>query len=208
MVDVNYGGQTGYGRAYRQRLNGQWGIVDVEDCIAARYLVNQGWVDGSRLAIRGGSAGGYTTLAPLIFHDLFTAGASHFGVSDIESLANETHKFESRYLHNMIGPYPEAVDLYRARSPIHFTAQINCPLILFQGLEDRVVPPNQAELMYKALKEKGLPVAYVPFAGEQHGFRQAENIKRALDGEFYFYSRIFNFKPADFIKPVIIDNLG
>ena len=209
VVDVDYGGSTGYGRAYRQRLNGQWGIVDVQDCInAARYLVEQGWVDENRLAIRGGSAGGYTTLCALTFHNTFTAGASHFGVSDIEALAKETHKFESRYLDNMIGPYPEATDLYRARSPIHFIDQINCPLILFQGLEDRVVPPNQAEMMYKALKEKGLPVAYLPFAGEQHGFRQAENIMRALDGEFYFYSRIFDFKPADFIKPVIIDNLG
>jgi len=209
VVDVNYGGSTGYGRAYRQRLNGQWGIVDVQDCVnAAYYLASKGWVDVERLAIRGGSAGGYTTLCALTFHDIFTAGASHFGVSDVEALAKETHKFESRYLDNLIGPYPEAVDLYRERSPIHFIDQIECPLILFQGLEDRVVPPNQAEMMYKALKEKGVPVAYLPFAGEQHGFRRAENIKRALDAEFFFYSRIFDFKPADFIKPVVIDNLG
>ncbi len=192
VLDVNYGGSTGYGRAYRQRLNGQWGIVDVEDCAnGARFLVERGDADGYRLAITGGSAGGYTTLCALTFHDVFRAGASHFGISDLEALAGETHKFESRYLDNLVGPYPERQDLYRERSPIHFTDRLSCPLILFQGLEDQVVPPNQAEMMAQALQDKGLPVAYVPFEGEQHGFRRAENIKRALDGELYFILEFF-----------------
>lgn len=209
VVDVNYGGSTGYGREYRQRLNGQWGIVDVQDCInAAHYLVRQGLADGRRLAIRGGSAGGYTTLCALAFHDVFTAGASHYGVSDLEAMALETHKFESRYLDTLIAPYPEGKEVYIQRSPIHFIEQLNCPLILFQGLEDLVVPPNQAEMMFDAMRAKGIPVAYVPFAGEQHGFRRAENIKRALDSELYFYSKIFNFTLADPVKPVSIENLA
>ena len=209
VLDVNYGGSTGYGRSYRQRLNGQWGIVDVQDCInGAKYLVDQGLADGNRLAIRGGSAGGYTTLCALTFYDVFSAGASHFGVSDIEALAKDTHKFESRYLDSMVGPYPEMRQVYLDRSPIHHVEKITTPLILFQGLEDKVVPPSQAELMFNAVKEKGIPVAYVPFAGEQHGFRQAPNIKRALDGEFYFYSKVFGFEPAEAIKPVVIENLS
>ncbi|ETW97812.1 MAG: peptidase, partial [Candidatus Entotheonella factor] len=208
VLDVNYGGSTGYGRAYRQRLNGQWGIVDVEDCAnGARYLVERGDVDGHRLAITGGSAGGYTTLCALTFHDTFSAGASHYGISDLEALAGETHKFESRYLDSLIGPYPEREDLYKARSPIHFTDRLSCPLILFQGLEDQVVPPNQAEMMAQALRDKGLPVAYVPFEGEQHGFRRAENIKRALDGELYFYSRIFQFELGAEVEPVVIEHM-
>ena len=208
LLDVNYGGSTGYGRAYRQRLNGQWGIVDVEDCInGARYLVEQGLADGDRLAIHGGSAGGYTTLCALAFHDVFGAGASYFGVSDVEALAKETHKFESRYLDSMIGPYPERRDLYIERSPIHSTDQINCPLILFQGLEDRVVPPNQAEMMFEAVKAKGIPVAYLPFPGEQHGFRRAENIKRMLEAELYFYGKVFSFELADAVEEVDIENL-
>jgi dipeptidyl aminopeptidase/acylaminoacyl peptidase len=208
VLDVNYGGSSGYGRAYRQRLDGQWGIVDVDDCVnGARYLVKIGEVDGDRLAIRGGSAGGYTTLCALTFRDLFKAGASYYGVSDLEALAKETHKFESHYLDRMIGPYTERRDLYRKRSPIHFVDQISCPIIFFQGREDKVVPPSQAELMVEALREKGLPVAYLPFEGEQHGFRRAENIKRALDAELYFYSRIFGFKAADPVEPVQIDNL-
>ncbi len=208
VLDVNYGGSTGYGRAYRQRLNGQWGIVDVEDCAnGARFLVKRGDADGNRLAITGGSAGGYTTLYALTFHDVFSAGASHYGISDLEALAGETHKFESRYLDSLIGPYPEQRDLYRARSPIHFTDRLSCPLILFQGLEDQVVPPNQAEMMAQALRDKGLPVAYVPFEGEQHGFRRAENIVRALDGELYFYSRIFQFELAEQVEPVEIENM-
>ncbi|HEX8684425.1 MAG TPA: S9 family peptidase [Ardenticatenaceae bacterium] len=208
VLDVNYGGSTGYGRAYRQRLNGQWGVVDVDDCVnGARYLTREGAVDGERLAIRGGSAGGYTTLCALTFRDFFHAGASHFGVSDAEALAEETHKFESRYLDQLIGPYPARRDLYYERSPINFTERLNRPTIFFQGLDDPVVPPNQAERMVEALREKGVPVAYVAFEGEQHGFRRAENIKRALDGELYFYSRIFGFELADPVEPVPIENL-
>jgi len=208
LLDVNYGGSTGYGRAYRQRLNGQWGIVDVDDCVnGTRYLVEHGEVDGNRLAIRGGSAGGYTTLCALTFRDAFKAGASYYGVSDLEALAKDTHKFESHYLDRLIGPYPEQRALYEERSPIHFTSRLSCPVILFQGLEDEVVPPSQAESMVGALRAKGLPVAYLPFEGEQHGFRRAENIKRALDAELYFYSKIFGFKLAVSIKPVHIENL-
>ena len=208
VLDVNYGGSTGYGRAYRQRLDGQWGIVDMEDCAkGARYLVEQGLADGSRLAITGGSAGGYTTLCALTFLDVFQAGASYYGISDLEAMARDTHKFESRYLDRLIGPYPERLDLYRARSPIHFTDQLSCPLILFQGLEDKVVPPNQAEMMLEAMRAKGLPVAYLAFAGEQHGFRRAENITRALEAELYFYARVFGFELADPVAPVVIENL-
>jgi len=208
VLDVNYGGSTGYGRAYRERLKGQWGIVDVDDCAnGARYLVERGDVDGNRLTISGGSAGGYTTLCALTFRDVFKAGASHYGVSDAEALAKDTHKFESRYLDGLIGPYPERRDLYIARSPIHSTKQLSCPVIFFQGLEDKVVPPSQAEEMVAALRAQGLPVAYLAFAGEQHGFRQAKNIKRALDGEVYFYSRVFGFDLADEVEPVEIENL-
>jgi len=208
VLDVNYGGSTGYGREYRQRLEGMWGVVDVVDCEnGARYLARRGLVDGERLLIAGGSAGGYTTLCALTFRDAFAAGASHYGVSDAAALAEETHKFESRYLDRLIGPYPERADLYRERSPIHHTEELSCPVIFFQGLEDEVVPPNQAETMFEALKAKGLPVAYVPFEGEQHGFRRAENIKRALDAELYFYSRVFGFDLADPVEPVPIENL-
>ena len=208
VLDVNYGGSTGYGRRYRERLNGQWGIVDVDDCAnGASHLAARGLADERRLAIRGGSAGGYTTLCAVTFRSAFTAGASHFGIGDLEVFVRDTHKFESRYLDRLIGPYPERRDLYRARSPIHFVDRISCPLILFQGLEDKIVPPNQAELMVQAVRAKGLPVAYVPFEGEQHGFRRAENIKRALDAELYFYSRIFGFPLADSVEPVRIDNL-
>ena len=209
VLDVNYGGSTGYGREYRERLKSQWGIVDVDDCVnGAKALVARKLADPRRLAIRGGSAGGYTTLCALTFRDDFAAGASYFGVSDLEALAKETHKFESRYLDGLIGPYPERRDLYLERSPIHFTERVSCPMILFQGLEDKVVLPNQAEMMVDALRAKRLPVAYVPFEGEQHGFRKAENIKRALDGEFYFYSRIFGFTPADEVETVEIENLS
>lgn len=208
VLDVNYGGSSGYGRAYRERLNGQWGIVDVDDCVnGARYLVDHGEVDGKRLAIRGGSAGGYTTLCALAFRNTFTAGASLYGVSDLEALAKDTHKFESRYLDRLIGPYPDRRDLYLERSPIHFTERVNCPMILFQGLEDKVVPPNQSEKMFQAVRAKKLPVAYLTFEGEQHGFRKAENIKRVLQAELYFYGKIFRFEPADSIEPVQIENL-
>ena len=189
VVDVNYGGSTGYGRAYRERLRGQWGVVDVDDCVnAARYLVERGIVDGDRLIIRGGSAGGYTTLAALAFRNVFRAGASYYGVSDIEALMRDTHKFESRYDRFLVGPYPEQKDLFAARSPIHAVERLNVPVIFFQGAEDKVVPPNQAERMVEALREKGVPTAYLLFEGEQHGFRQADNIRRALDAELYFYA--------------------
>ncbi len=208
VLDVNYGGSTGYGRAYRERLKGQWGIVDVDDCInGARYLVAQGRVDGDRLAIRGGSAGGYTTLAALTQHDFFHVGASYYGVGDLEALARFTHKFESRYLDGLIGPYPARRDLYVARSPKNAVARLSCSVIFFQGSEDPVVPPDQSRAMFKALREKGLPVAYLEFEGEAHGFRRAENIKRSLEAELYFYGKIFGFEPADEIEPVKIENL-
>jgi len=209
VLDVNYGGSTGYGREYRERLNGQWGVVDVDDCAnGARYLVERSEADGNRLIIRGGSAGGYTTLAALTFREVFKAGASYYGISDLELLEEDCHKFESRYNSSLIGPYPERKDRYWERSPIHFTDRLSCPIILFQGLEDKVVPPNQAEMMYEAARKKGLPVAYVPFEGEQHGFRKAENIKRSLDGELYFYSRVFGFELAEPVEPVKIENIG
>lgn len=193
FVDVNYGGSTGYGRDYRQRLNKNWGIVDVEDCInVAKYLVKQGKVDENKLAISGGSAGGYTTLAALTFDDTFKAGASYYGVSDLEALAKDTHKFESRYLDNLIGKYPEEKAIYQARSPINFIDKLSCPVAFFQGLEDKIVPPNQAEMMVKALENKGIKTLYVTFPDESHGFRKAENIKRALDSELEFYTLIFN----------------
>jgi dipeptidyl aminopeptidase/acylaminoacyl peptidase len=209
VLDVNYGGSTGYGRAYRERLNGQWGVVDVDDCAnGARYLVERGEADGKRLIIRGGSAGGYTTLAALTFRDVFKAGASYYGISDLELLEQDCHKFESRYNNSLVGPYPERKDLYWERSPIHYTDRLSCPIILFQGLDDKVVPPNQAEMMYEAAVKKGLPVAYVPFEGEQHGFRKAENIKRSLDGELYFYSKVFGFDLAEAVEPVRIENIS
>ena len=209
VVDVNYGGSSGFGRAYRERLKGLWGLVDTEDCIsAARYLVEQGEADGRRLAIRGGSAGGYTTLCALVFHDDFAAGASYYGVADCETLATDTHKFESRYLDGLIGPYPEERDVYFARSPIHFAERLSCPVILFQGLEDRVVPPSQAERMVEVLRGRNMPVAYLAFEGEQHGFRKAETIQRTLEAELYFYSRVFGFPLSEEIKPVEIENLS
>jgi len=207
VVDVNYRGSTGYGRDYRRALNGNWGIVDTDDCIAAAsYLADRGDVDGDRLAIRGGSAGGYTTLCALAFHDVFRAGASYFGVADAEALATDTHKFESRYLDSMIGPYPEAQATYYERSPIHFADQISAAVILFQGLEDEVVPPAQAEEMVRAVEANGLPHAYLPFEGEQHGFRKAENIISTLESELSFYGQVMGFEPDD-IDPVAIKNL-
>ena len=208
VLDLNYRGSTGYGRDYRDKLIRQWGIVDVEDAVyGAEYLVQQGKADKERLAIRGGSAGGYTTLSALTFTNTFKAGASHYGVGDLEALAKDTHKFESRYLDSMIGAYPEEIEVYRARSPIHHVDQMASPCIFFQGLEDKVVPPNQAETMVEALTKKGVPVAYVPFEGEQHGFRIAENIKRCMDLELYFYGRVFDFRPADQIEPIAIVNM-
>ena len=208
VVDVNYGGSTGYGRAFRKQLDGLWGIVDVEDCIAAaQHLVATDRVDGDRLIIRGGSAGGYTTLAALTFHDVFAAGCSLYGIADLEVLATDTHKFEARYLDSLIGPWPEAAEIYRERSPIHHTERLSCPLILLQGLDDAVVPPNQAELMVAALAERGLPHAYLAFEGEGHGFRQAATMKRALEAEAYFYSKVLGFELADAVEPITIVNL-
>ena len=207
VLDVNYGGSTGYGRPYRQRLSDTWGIVDVDDHVnGARYLIDQGLVDPERTAIRGWSASGYTTLATLAFRNLFRAGASHFGISDLETMTTDTHKFESRYLDNLIGPYPDRKDIYLERSPIHHLEGFTEPLILFQGSEDTVVPPDQAETMYKAMAARGLPVALVVFAGEGHGFRRAENIRRALEGELDFYGQVFGFTPHGEIEPVTIAN--
>ena len=205
VVDVDYGGSTGYGRTYRRRLDGRWGVVDVEDCVAAAtWLVERGLADPDRLAIRGGSAGGFTTLAALTFTDTFRAGASHYGVADLAALAEDTHKFESRYLDGLVGPWPDARDRYTERSPIHHTDRLSCPIILLQGLEDRIVPPRQAEMMVQALAAKGIPHAYLAFAGEQHGFRQASSIIRALTAELSFYGRVFGFVPAGDIEPVEI----
>lgn len=201
VLDVNYAGSTGYGRDYRRSLYGLWGIADVEDCIAgAQYLVQQKLVDGERLIIRGSSAGGYTTLCALTFHKVFKAGASYYGISDVAALAQDTHKFESRYEARLIGGRSEA--LYRSRSPIHHAEQLSCPVIFFQGLEDKVVLPNQSERMANVLKVRGIPTAYVAFEGEQHGFRQANNIQRALEAELYFYSKVFEFELTDEIEPV------
>ena len=208
VVDVNYGGSSGYGRAYRERLDGQWGVVDVVDSInAARYLIQRGDVNADRVAIRGSSAGGYTTLCALTFHRFFKAGASHYGIGDLEALVRDTHKFESRYLDKLVGPYPAAQALYRARSPVNHTDGLSSPMILFQGAEDKAVPPAQAQAMFDAVNAKGLPVAYLLFEGEQHGFRRAATIKRALEAELYFYGRVFGFTPADVIEPVDIRNL-
>jgi dipeptidyl aminopeptidase/acylaminoacyl peptidase len=207
VLDVNYRGSTGYGRAYRDALQGKWGVADVDDCVAgALHLVALGEVDEHRLMITGGSAGGYTTLAALALRDVFHAGASHYGISDLEALVRDTHKFESRYLDGLVGPYPERRDLYVERSPIHHVDSLSCPVIFFQGLEDRVVPPNQAELMVRALAAKGIRVAYVAFQNESHGFRRAENIRRSVDAELFFYSKVIGFPLADRIAPVAIEN--
>jgi dienelactone hydrolase len=193
VADVNYSGSAGFGRQFRDRLKGNWGIIDVRDCKkAAQYLVRKGLADPERIAIRGGSAGGYTTLCALTFTDFFKAGASYFGLSDLECLAKETHKFESHYMDNLIGPYPARTEIYKKRSPINSAAQLSCPVIFFQGLEDKVVPPNQAEKMFEILRRKNIPTAYCSYEGEGHGFRSAQNIKHSLEAEIYFYCRVFN----------------
>jgi dipeptidyl aminopeptidase/acylaminoacyl peptidase len=209
VIDVNYGGSTGYGTEYRRRLNGQWGVVDLDDTVnAARHLVREGRVDSGRLAIAGASAGGYTTLACLTMRPgEFAAGADYFGLSDLRVFVHDTHKFESRYLDSLVGPWPERKDLYIARSPITHVDALATPLIVLQGDEDKIVPPNQSEIIVDAARRKRLPVAYLLFEGEQHGFRKGENIKRSLEAELYFYSRVFNFVPADEIDPVPIENL-
>ncbi|HET6725429.1 MAG TPA: prolyl oligopeptidase family serine peptidase [Gammaproteobacteria bacterium] len=207
VLDVNYRGSTGYGRPYRRQLYGQWGIVDVTDCLdGARHLVDTGRADPARLAIRGSSAGGYTALAALTFHDLFTAGASYYGISDLETAMADTHKFESRYGDRLLGPYPAARATYRERSPLNGANRLDCPVIFFQGLKDRVVPPNQAQRMAAALDTKGLPVAMLTFADEAHGFRAAAAIRATLEAELYFYGRVFGFEPADALPGVDIRN--
>ncbi|PPR57088.1 MAG: Dipeptidyl aminopeptidase BIII [Alphaproteobacteria bacterium MarineAlpha4_Bin2] len=207
VLDVNYRGSTGFGRRYRQLLHGKWGVADIEDCAAgARILVEQGLADGERMAITGGSAGGYTTLCALTFLDVFKAGASHYGIGDLEALARDTHKFESRYLDRLVGRWPEDRDSYVARSPLQHADRLSCPVIFFQGLEDKVVPPNQAEALVATLREKGIGVAYVTFEDEGHGFRQAINIRQALEAELSFYGQVFGFEPAGDIEPVKIEN--
>jgi dipeptidyl aminopeptidase/acylaminoacyl peptidase len=211
VVDVNYGGSSGYGRAYRELLDGQWGILDVTDCLAAaRWLARAGRVDGDRLCIRGGSAGGFTTLTALARADTpFAAGADYFGVADLEALAVETHKFESRYLDRLVGPYPQAREVYVERSPLTHVDRFSRPLIVLQGSEDAVVPPKQSEVIVDALRAKRVPVAYLLFAGEQHGFRRAENLRRALDAELSFYAQVLGFElpPEEGIELVVIENL-
>jgi dipeptidyl aminopeptidase/acylaminoacyl peptidase len=208
VLDVDYGGSTGYGKQYRKRLEGQWGVVDLDDCVnGARWLAEQGLVDGAQLAIRGGSASGYTTLCAMVFSDAFKAGTSYFGIGDLETFRAETHKFESRYDQRLIGPWPESKQLYHDRSPINFVDQIACPVLILQGAEDRVVPPSQAEEIVDALWEKHLPHAYLLFPGEDHGFRAAENIIRSFEAELSFYGQIFGFTPADRFEPVKVEFL-
>jgi dipeptidyl aminopeptidase/acylaminoacyl peptidase len=211
VVNVNYGGSSGFGRAYRERLRGQWGVVDLQDAVAAvDFLAARGDIDPQRVVIRGGSAGGYTVLAALAFTRRFAAGINYYGVADLEALATDTHKFESRYCDGLIAPLSDgaaARAIYRARSPIHHLAQLDAALITFQGSEDRAVPPQQSRAITAAVRARGRPVAYLEFEGEQHGFRQAQNIARALDAEQYFLGRIFGFTPADPVAPVPIDNL-
>lgn len=209
VLDVDYRGSTGYGKEYRHRLKGQWGICDVEDCCSgAQFLANEGKVDGKRLCIDGGSAGGYTTLACLAFKSVFSAGASHYGICDLEVLAGETHKFESRYCDQMLAPMtPENMHIFHDRSPIKHIEKFNCPIAFFQGDEDKIVPPNQAKMMFDAVKEKGLPCAFVLFEGEQHGFRKAENVQKALDGEFLFFAKVFGYEPADKDCKMDVENL-
>ncbi|MCW5892399.1 MAG: S9 family peptidase [bacterium] len=208
VLDVNYGGSSGYGRAYRERLLGQWGVVDVEDCVAAaRHAVAAGWADPARTAIRGSSAGGFTVLCALAFHDVFRAGVSWYGVGDLEALAHETHDFEAHYTDSLVAPWPEGRALYRARSPVHAAARIGVPVLFLQGLEDRVVPPAQAEAMVAALRARGRSCAYVPFAGEGHGFRRAATIRRALEAEWSFYAQVFGLPPPDVEAVTILPGL-
>jgi dipeptidyl aminopeptidase/acylaminoacyl peptidase len=208
VLDVNYGGSTGYGRAYRERLDGSWGVIDVADCASgAEHLADAGLVDRTRLGIRGGSAGGFTTLAALTFTDIFTAGASRYGIGDLEALARDTHKFESRYLDGLVGPYPDASQTYRDRSPVNHCDRLSAPIVLLQGTEDKVVPPNQAEQMADAVRAKGLPVAVVMFEGEGHGFRRAENIEAAALAELSFFGQVWGFEPAGNVPRLEVENV-
>jgi dipeptidyl aminopeptidase/acylaminoacyl peptidase len=209
LVDVDYGGSAGYGRAYRQALQGQWGVVDVEDVIAAaKHLVEAGLADAERIAIHGGSAGGFTVLAALAQSDVFSAGADFYGVADLEALARDTHKFESRYLDGLVGPYPQAQAVYQARSPINQLDSFRAPLIIFQGAEDPIVPPNQARMILEALRARSVPVAYLEYQGESHGFRRAETIISSKQAELFFYGRIFGVEPADELPETPIENLA
>ncbi len=209
VADVNYGGSTGYGRAYRERLNGRWGVIDLQDCVSAvRHLVDRGEADPDRLLIHGGSAGGYTTICALTFTDEFAAGASYFGLADLEQFAaGDTHKFELRYEHTLVGPYPQAADLYRARSPIHFTDRITTPMLVLQGADDEIVPQSHAEIIVAALRKRRIPHAYLLFEGESHGFRKAENIARSLEAELSFYAQVLGFEPGDAVPRLPIENL-
>ena len=207
-ADVNYRGSTGYGRAFRESLYGRWGVVDVDDAVAAaRYLVGRGLADPDRLLIAGGSAGGWTTLCALTFRDVFATGSSYFGVSDLEPFAETTHKFESKYLDLLVGPWPEAAELWAERSPVRHAEQLSSPLLILQGDEDEVVPPAQSEEIVRALQRRGLPYAYLLFEGEQHGFRKMESISRGLSAELTFYGKILGFEPADRLPPLEIVNL-
>ncbi len=207
VVDVNYRGSAGYGKAFRDALKGKWGVYDTDDCIAAAdYLVSKGLADNNRIAIKGGSAGGYTTINALTFHDRFAVGATYYGIADLSVFIGDTHKFESRYLDGLIGPYPEAKQLYHDRSAINFTDRLSCPMIILQGLEDKIVPPSQAEIMAGALREKGIPFSLMMFEGEQHGFRQSKNIRASLEGELYFYGRVMGFTPAGDLPKIEIEN--
>ena len=208
VVDVDYAGSTGYGRAYRDALRGVWGIADLDDCVAAaRFLVDRGDVDGERLAIEGGSSGGYTALAALAFRDVFAAGISYFGVGDLEALARDTHKFEARYLDGLVGPYPEAGAVYRQRSPVHYLDEISCPVLVLQGLDDKIVPPAQAEAIVAALAANHIPHAYLAFAGEGHGFRGADAIRRSLEGELSFLAAVFGYTRPDATEPLEVVGL-
>jgi dipeptidyl aminopeptidase/acylaminoacyl peptidase len=203
VVDVDYRGSSGYGRDYRRALEGNWGVYDIDDCVAAaRYLAREGQVDGSRLVIVGGSASGYTTLAALVFRDVFCAGVSYFGIGDLETFVHTTHKFEARYLDRLVGPWPAAAETYAARSPIHHLAGLSCPLLILQGLEDRIVPPSQAERMVEALRANGQPYVYLPFEGEGHGFRSEASLRRSTQAELAFYGRVLGFTPADDLPPL------
>jgi dipeptidyl aminopeptidase/acylaminoacyl peptidase len=208
VLDVDYGGSTGYGRDYRRRLEGQWGVVDVDDCVnGARWLAGEGLVDPARMAVRGGSASGYLALCAVTFRDDFGAGVSYFGIGDLETFDVITHKFESKYTQRLVGPYPERRDLYVERSPLNFVDRIDCPLLILQGLDDRIVPPAQAEQIVTSLRARGLPYAYLAFEGEDHGFRQAKNIVRSFEAELSFYGQVFGFEPADQIEPIEIVNV-
>ncbi len=209
ILDVNYGGSTGYGRAYRDRLKGRWGVIDVQDCIAGALSMGaQRLADPARLTIRGNSAGGFTTLAALTTTDIFAAGVSQYGIADLEAMATDTHKFEARYLDSLVGRYPEERAIYTERSPIYHLGQLSAPILLLQGTEDRVVPPAQAEMLAEAARQKHLPVALIMFEGEGHGFRRAETIKAATEAQIYFFGRILGFEPADRVSPIPIDNLA